>query len=285
MKTTAFKIKKILIPLDLSDNSLLALEHGTFMARLFKADLVLVHVIETLVLRADLGKFSPLERKNAVQIVQQRLEEIAHDVKIKHGVKAHVCVKEGKIAPMIREAGDEFGVELIVMGTHGVSGFEEFFMGSNAYRVVTEAHCPVLTVQKHATKPGFQNILLPIDSSDATLEKVRYASELAKKYNAKITILGILSFNDEDVDEKMERRLEQVEKYLDKKEVMFESLVVEGDNLASVTLKQAKKLKADLICIMTEQEENLTGLFMGPFAQQVVNHSRIPVLSIKPMVE
>jgi nucleotide-binding universal stress UspA family protein len=142
-----------------------------------------------------------------------------------------------------------------------------------------------LSVQKHATKAGFEKILLPIDSSPATLEKVRFAAELAKKYNAHIYVLGILSFRDDEVAEKLERRMEQVEKFLDKKEVLYESMVVEGENLATITLKQAKKLKADLICIMTEQEENLTGLFMGPFAQQVVNHSRIPVLSIKPLTE
>jgi nucleotide-binding universal stress UspA family protein len=171
------------------------------------------------------------------------------------------------------------------MGTHGVSGFEEFFIGSNAFRVVTEATCPVLSVQKHSIKPGFNRILLPIDSSSSSLEKVRYAAEIAKKYNSTILILGILSVADDDAAAKLEIRLEQVEEFLDKKDVNFESSVVEGENLASISLKQAKKLKADLICIMTEQEENLTGLFLGPYAQQVVNHSKIPVLSIKPLVE
>ena len=142
-----------------------------------------------------------------------------------------------------------------------------------------------MSVQKHTTKPGFERILLPIDSSEASLEKVRYAAEIAKKYNSIICILGILSIADDDAAAKLEIRLEQVEKYLEKKDVNYESSVVEGENLATVTLKQAKKQKADLICIMTEQEENFTGLFLGPFAQQVVNHSKIPVLSIKPLVE
>jgi nucleotide-binding universal stress UspA family protein len=58
--------------------------------------------------------------------------------------------------------------------------------------------------------------------------------------------------------------------------------MVEGENLATVTMKHAKKRKSDLIVIMTEQEENFSGILMGPYAQQVVNHSKIPVLSITP---
>lgn len=280
-----FKINRILIPLDLSENSMIALEHGSFMARLFKADIILVHIIEAKVMTIDLGTVSASDRKSAAEIVQARLDEIARDVKVKTGAKVSTVVKAGKIAKMIKEASEEYEVDMILMGTHGVSGFEEFFIGSNAFRVVTEAKCPVLSVQRHTTKPGFERILLPIDSSEASLEKVRYAAEIAKKYNSIICILGILSIADDDAAAKLEIRLEQVEKYLEKKDVNYESSVVEGENLATVTLKQAKKLKADLICIMTEQEENFTGLFLGPFAQQVVNHSKIPVLSIKPLVE
>jgi nucleotide-binding universal stress UspA family protein len=50
-------------------------------------------------------------------------------------------------------------------------------------------------------------------------------------------------------------------------------------------MKYGKKIGADLIVIMTEQEENLTGFILGPFAQQVVNHSKIPVMSIRPAAE
>ena len=57
-----------------------------------------------------------------------------------------------------------------------------------------------------------------------------------------------------------------------------------GDNIASLTMKYGEKIKADLIVIMTEQEENLTGLLLGPFAQQVVNRSKIPVMSITPKI-
>jgi len=282
MPKKSFKISRILIPLDLSENSMLALEHGTFMAKLFKAELYLVHIMETRVLRLDLGAFSTAEKKSATEAVQGKLEELAREVYLKHGIKTKAVIKSGKISKSIVEAANENKIDIIVMGTHGVSGFEEFFIGSNAFRVVTEDACPVLTVQTHTTKMGFEKILLPIDSSDESREKVPYAMRLAKAYNAKIHILGILSVDDDDAAVVLDKKLEQVEKFMEKHEVEYTSELVEGDNLAITTLKYAKKTKSDLICIMTEQEENFTGIFIGPYAQQVVNHSKIPVLSIRP---
>lgn len=282
MPQKSFKINRILIPLDLSENSMLALEHGTFMAKLFKAELYLVHIMETRVLRLDLGAFSSSEKKNATETVQAKLEELANDVYLKHGIKTKAIIKSGKISKSIVDAAKDNKIDIIVMGTHGVSGFEEFFIGSNAFRVVTESTCPVLSVQTHSTKVGFEKILLPIDSSEESREKVPYAMRLAKNYNAKVHILGILSVDDDDAAIVLDKKLEQVEKYMEKHEVDYTSELVEGDNLATTTLKYAKKTKCDLICIMTEQEENFTGIFIGPYAQQVVNHSKIPVLSIRP---
>ncbi|MEY4110322.1 MAG: hypothetical protein RLZZ46_677 [Bacteroidota bacterium] len=285
MAKKTFKISRILIPLDLSENSMLALEHGTFMAKLFKAELFLVHIMETRVLRLDLGSITTAEKKSATEAVQTKLDELASQVYLKHGIKTRTIIKAGKISKSIVDAATENKIDIIVMGTHGVSGFEEFFIGSNAFRVVTESTCPVLTVQTHTSKMGFEKILLPIDSSDESREKVPYAMRLAKAYNARIHILGILSVDDDDAAALLDKKLEQVEKYMEKHEIDYTSELVEGDNLATTTLKYAKKSKADLICIMTEQEENFTGIFIGPYAQQVVNHSKIPVISIRPEVE
>ncbi len=280
MKT--FKINRILIPVDLSPNSLLALEHASFMAKLFKADLILAHVMETKTLKLDLGSFTKGDKKNAEEVITQKLNNLALELKIKTGCKVSSILKSGKISKGIAEATAEGKADIIVMGTHGISGFEEFFMGSNAFRVVTEAKVPVITVQTHSSKIGFNNILCPVDSSSASLEKARYVAVMAKKYNSKVHILGILSVDDDDAALKLDKKLEQFEKYLKKNEIKFTMEMVEGANLASITLKQAKKNKSDLIVIMTEQEENMTGFFLGPYAQQVVNHSSIPVMSITP---
>jgi nucleotide-binding universal stress UspA family protein len=273
-----FKIQKILTPVDLSDNSLLALEHGIFMAKLFKADIILAHIVEQ-------SSFSFSNSPQAINPqVESKLKDLADEVKIKSGGKVEVVIKYGKISKKIVEAVKEKNVDLVIMGTHGVSGFEEFFSGSNSFRVVTESPCPVISVQTHSQKIGFHEKLLPIDNSAPSREKVSYAVEIAKHYGAKIHLLGILSVEDNAIVAKFNRMFDQIEDYLKQNDLKFTSELVYGDNIASLTMKYGEKINADLIVIMTEQEENLTGLLLGPFAQQVVNRSKIPVMSITPKI-
>jgi nucleotide-binding universal stress UspA family protein len=270
-----FKIQRILIPVDLSENSLLALDHAGFMAKLFKAEITLLHVKE------PKGLFSN-HSSDASDGLAAQLENLATQLKLSTGGKVMVLTKSGKISKSIVEAANECKADVVVMGTHGISGFEELFIGSNAYRVVTEATCPIITVQTHANKIGFQNILLPIDNSAPSREKLRYAVELAQHYSSTIHLLGILTVEEDELTARFNKMFDQIEGYLKKHEVKFNSELVFGENIAKLTMKYGEKINADLLMIMTEQEENLTGLFLGPFAQQVVNHSRIPVMCIKP---
>ena len=281
---TSFNVKRILIPIDFSETSLLALDHATFMAKLFKADITLVHVVEKTTFKIELTK-----KKNSDgvtdKIIYAKLQELAEGVKHKTGNNVQVLTKSGKIAKKIVEAAKETLTDLIILGTHGVSGFEEFFMGSNAFRVVTESECPVISVQAHATKVGFNDIVLPIDNSAASRQKLRLAVELAKRYDSTLHIAGILTLDYKEIRTKFNAKLKQVEEYIKKHKVSYTVETLKGENIASLTLAYAEKIKADLIVIMTEQEEELTGLLMGTFAQQVVNHSKIPVMSVKPSLK
>jgi nucleotide-binding universal stress UspA family protein len=172
------------------------------------------------------------------------------------------------------------GADLIVMGTHGVSGFEEFFLGSNAYRVVTSASVPVLTVQEKADKMGFENIVLPIDSSQHTRDKVSEVVALAQAFGSKVHIAQLMK-EDDDVAI-MNLKVKQVAEHLEHKGISHEITILTEGNIATMTLNFAQTVKADLIAIMTDQE-NFTGFFVGEYAQQIVNHSKVPVLSVTPL--
>jgi len=168
------------------------------------------------------------------------------------------------------------------MGTHGASGFEEFFVGSNAHKVVTVAPCPVITVQTHAKKLGFTNIIVPIDRTAHSREKVEIATTMAILFAAKLHIVGLLESEEEQEYDKLQIVLDQVQHALEKTGLPFSRTTVKGQNLAVEALKYGEKVNADLVIIMTEHESELNGIFMGARAKQIVNHSKIPVMSIKP---
>jgi len=281
---TPFKIEKILIPIDFSETSMLAIEHAAYTAQLFKAELVLLHVVENhwekfSIIVPEMRISQPDEIINAIE---KRLEETATTIRSKYGVKSIAITANGTIYSEIINVSREHNVDLVVMGTHGSSGFAEFFVGSNAYKVVTQSEHPVISVQTHAQKLGFQNILLPIDDSLHSRQKVNHAIIMARHFSSKIHIVGLADFNGELDLHKFEIKLEQIEAYIHKCDLTCTRKTMIGQNQATMTAEYAKEIGADLIMIMTDQEENITGRLMGTYAQQIINHSKIPVMSIQP---
>lgn len=281
----AFKIQKILIPIDFSETSLIAIEHGAFTAQLFKADIVLLHVVEK-----HWEKFSivaPEMRVNApddfINSIEKRLEDLAGNIRTKYGVKSTCITSNGNIFSEIVSVSKEHNIDLVFMGTHGTSGVVEFFVGSNTYKVVTESICPVISVRAHASKVGFKNIVLPIDDSTHSRQKVNHAVVMAKHFASKVHILGLADSTDEGELKKFEIKLDQIEEYLKKCELPYSRKTINGGNQAKVSYDYAKSVNGDLMVIMTDQDENLTGRLLGTYAQQIVNHSKIPVMSIQPI--
>jgi nucleotide-binding universal stress UspA family protein len=280
----AANIKRILVPTDFSETGSLAFDHAVFMARLFKAELHLVHVIE--VIDATYSIYNPAIPVIDLSVIESdcktRLEGMKADLKKKHSIASQVYVVHGRPEQAVMDLAESKNIDLVVMGTHGASGFDEFFIGSNAYRVVTTCPCPVITVQKHAKKLGFTDIVLPIDDSRHTRDKVGAVLGLGKKFGSRIHILALVDELSKEEKNKMETRLAPVKKAIEKAGLSWTEKLMKSDNVAKTSLNYAKKIKADLISIMTDHESKLTGMFIGPFAKQIVNHSRIPVLSVKP---
>ncbi len=278
-------VKKIVIPIDFSETSLLAIDHGAFMAKLYKAGLVLVHVVERnwqdfSIVVPELKFEAP---SNMFTLIENKLQDLAEKIRKEYGVNVTAISTEGSICKEVVDLVKTENADLIIMGTHGISGFEEVFLGSNSFKVVTLAECPVLTVQSHSRRIGFSELLLPIDNSRHSSQKVSHAVSLAKKYGARINVLGLLEADDATEIDKFNVKIERVIEYIEKSEIPVTMNTIVGGNLAKNTIGAAKQNNSDLIIIMTDQDENFTGSFLGPYAQQIVNLSWVPVLSIKPM--
>lgn len=282
-----FLSKKILVPVDFSETGQLALEHAAFLARLSKSELILLHVFPHSEYSFQIPEpVMVLENRKALEeIVDAKLKETAEMVQANYGITPRTFSTNGKVAAEVVQFAREEKADLIVMGTHGAKGFEEIFIGSNAEKVVSIAPCPVITVQTNAKKIGFTNIVLPIDRSLHSREKVEPAIALASLYAAKIHIVGLLDEEDmaeENGYEKLQLVLDQVQHAVEKAGLTFTRHTIKGERLAAEALKYGESVSADLVIIMTEQESKLTGVFLGALARQIVNHSRIPVMSVKP---
>ena len=279
-----FEIKNILTPTDFSATAHLAIEHSAFMARVSKATLHLLHVIKISEFTYTIN--NPAAIGNDIKDIEnfslQKLNEIAEQLCIKYGISVNTLISKGNPAEEIEIAVTNYNIDIVIMGTHGASGFNEYFIGSNAHKTIKKCHCPLLTVQVDSKKIGFHDIVLPIENTHHSLEKVNKTIDFAKLYAAKIHLLGIHHKIEDATEKQFELMLENVEMVISHAGLSYDKTIVNGENLAEQTLKYATKNNADLIVVLTDHESELNDSLLGALAKQMVNHSKIPVLSIKP---
>jgi nucleotide-binding universal stress UspA family protein len=276
-------IKNILIPTDFSETANLAVAHGAHMAHLFKAKIYLLHSVETTMYVGGPGE--PVlvqEAEKMYNLGVEQLNKVAEEIKQKYDVDLVTLTVSGKPAAAITQAVKDNNIDIIIMGTHGASGFEEFFMGSNAHKVVNLSPCPVISIRLTTKNIGFSNIIMPIGNDLHSRQKVNNVVDIATKYNSTVHIVGLLETNDPIDDKKFGIKLETVEHAFKKENIKYTKNLVRAHNPAVEAMKYSDENGGDLIVIMTQHESDLTGIFMGAGAKQIVNHSKIPVMSIRP---
>lgn len=270
---------RILVPIDFSDQSFIALEQSYNLSRLTNAELYLLHVIDE---AFHLPLIGVKEDKSMEKKVQKAMEKLADETHEKAGIEVQVMVAKGKIYDEIQKAAKKLKTSFIIMGTSGSIGIKRF-IGSNALRVIREADCPVITIKGKKHRSGCKHIVLPLDLQKETKEKVNKAIELSRLFGSTIHLVTVLSSDDEFIVNKLKRQLEQVHDYVEKNQIPCMSETIEGSDIAEEVIKYSKKVKADLIMVMTQQEMGWTDMFISPAAQTIINDSDIPVLSIRPI--
>jgi len=272
--------KLIIVGVDFSDCSMNALEHAVGIAKHSQSDMTMVWVNKAKQENSVALKDPEDARDDAIHRFEKLIEK--HQPDLENSTMKY-AIRDGKVYREIVSQAETDDAFLIVAGTHGSSGFEEFWIGSNAQKIVSASHCPVVTIRGGVNiDRNLSRIILPIDSTLETRQKAPFTTMLAKYFNAKIYVLGLYTTTVHAVRRKVNNYSEQVVKYLEENEVDHQLETIEADNITNDTLNFAKSVDANLISIMTEQEKTTANLWLGPYAHQMVNHSPIPVLSIQP---
>jgi universal stress protein A len=149
-KPTGIALKRILVPIDFSPLSKKALQYALRFAEEFRAGITLLHVIEPDVLPAFDGLMiaRPISPNGTHAKCATRLKLLASSTAIRATNYVQPTVRTGLPAHEIVEAAKEFDVDLIVIATHGYTGWKHFAIGSTAERVARAAPCPVLVVRE-----------------------------------------------------------------------------------------------------------------------------------------
>jgi nucleotide-binding universal stress UspA family protein len=271
-------MKRIIVPVDFSGESIKALRLAIIYANKFHADLQMVFVQETSNRRfkVEIDREYNTAKSDFENIISKYKKDLHQDCDFSY------IIKKGKVYEEIKNQAEAFEDSIIICSTNGESGFSEFFMGSNTYRLIQNTECPVISLTSEKYVGNIERIVLPIDYSKETREKVPFAAKIAKAFGAEIHIVKVTTTTNEAVNNKLKLYAKQVKNYLKEQNIAYQSTLLYGDNITESTIDYAKTIDADLIAIMTEQTKSLSNLLLGSYAHQMLNISPIPVVSITP---
>jgi nucleotide-binding universal stress UspA family protein len=300
------EIRHILCPVDFSDLSRRALDHAIAVAKWYGSRLTVLYVYH--VPRAGVAlsslpaapaaepvALSPADREQ----LRQQLRGLAPADAVKN-VPIECVVAEGDVtAEVLAEAQ---AADMVVLGTHGRSGFEHLMLGSVAEKVVRKAHCPVMTIPPaaaDASKPVpalFHRIVVGVDFSDASLHALKYALSLAEEADAHLTVVRVVEIPRELAEWAAESG--EGKGYVDRWKGLASTRLhdvvptdahvychieerVETGQPYRELLRVAAEQSAGLIVIGARGHGVLDRMFFGSTAQHVVRHAVCPVLTLR----
>ncbi len=272
-------MKNIIVPVDFSEDSLKGLDLAILISKKLKVNIQMVFVQKK---TADY--YPGTVEKDGHKHAEKRFEQILEEYNGKLGNKSSLnyIIKKGKIYEEIVNQAQSFEDSIITATTHGASGFEELFIGSNAFRIISATDRPVITITKGDVPESFNKIVLPIDITVQTRQKLPMTFEVAKLFDSEVHVISVASSKGKKIQNRLKAYNKQVVEFLNSKKIKTVSDNVYGDNITDITLNYANSIKADLISIMTEQETSLSNILLGSYAHQMLNNSYIPVMSITP---
>jgi nucleotide-binding universal stress UspA family protein len=269
-------MKNFIVPVDFSVESL----NGLKMAILFsKKTRVSIQMIYVLPKAAEMDKSAMEAETHAAEdrfkkIVQEFSSQLGNDSNLNY------MVNRGRIYQEVVSQAESLPDSIISASTHGASGFQELFIGSNAFRIISATDKPVITLRKNSCPESIGRIVLPIDLSVDSRQKVPFTLELAKLFGAEVHVVGIHTLRGLGNKRRIRSYISQVASYIEDK-VPCETNEVFGDNVVELVNNYAQAIKADLISITTERPSGIS-LIIGNTVHQILNKAEVPVLCLTP---
>jgi nucleotide-binding universal stress UspA family protein len=280
---------QILVPVDLEPQSLIAMEQSYNLARLLPAGIVLLYVYDPPAsIRSLFGASYDAE---ILKKLEEKLAELSAKVQAETGIEVTFIIETGRVYSKILETADKIQARFIIMGTHSqpeLPGDAVGVLGANSSRVLRSAKCPVITINGRHHFDGCRNIMLPLDLTMESRQKVTWGIRIAKVYGAAIKVVsGIWSMNNPDVRKRLKILADQVQHVIETEGIrctvdLIENVENEKALIPNLLNYAEKQGDIDLIMIMTQQEVGVIEFFVGSRAQEFVRLSPIPVMCIAP---
>ncbi|PTM11399.1 MAG: universal stress protein UspA [Bacteroidetes bacterium] len=273
-------MKKILVPTDFSAQANFALHVASQLAKKHDCEIYLLHMLELPVNEIDaLSTHSDLpEAMFYMKLARKRFDDVLEKPFLKN-IKVHEIVKFHQAFDGIIDSCKEFKIDIIVMGSHGVSGFKEMFIGSNTEKVVRTSDIPVLVIKNYHKIFKVKNFIFASDFLEENKKPFKKAIKFAKLNNAALHLLMINTpskfLTTDEADSRMQEFM---------KGSRFKNYTINIYNDYTIEkgiLNFAHHIDAGLIGMSTHGRKGIAHFFNGSISEDLVNHAKRPVITFR----
>ena len=273
-------MKRILVPTDFSKHAEYALKVAAQIAKRNDGEIFLLHMLELPSAGNDaLSRAHDIPElmffKNAAV---SKLDDLMNSSYL-DGVKISRIIQFEMAFEGIIKNGEAHNVDLIVMGSHGASGFQEMFIGSNTEKVVRNSNVPVLVIKREEDNFNASKFVFTSDFSEEIKKPFEKVVEFANKFNAHLHLVNVNTPNNFKSTKVAQKQMDEfvAEFKIDN----YSTHIYNDVNVEKGILHFAKSIDADIIGMSTHGRKGLSHFFNGSISEDLVNHAKRPVITFK----
>ncbi len=273
-------MKKILVPTDFSEQATIALRAATNIARKSGAEIILLHIIdlpqETMDMIKpgyDLPEIMFFKEHAEAKLTQTSLSEELN------GLNVSQILKLGRTFNEVTDVAKANNIDLIVMGSHGASGFKELFIGSNTEKVIRTSEIPVLAIKGTETEVSFNKVVFANDFTEETAEGFQKIIDFLKVNGAQPHFLMVNTPNNFKPTHIAQQLAHDFLKQYNLDD--YEFSIYNDLDIEKGILNFAERVDADLIAMGTHGRKGFARLLNGSISEDLMNHSPRSIITFK----
>jgi len=262
-------MKNILVPVDFSPASDVALKYAAELARALKATVRLLHI------NTQGGSIKDENINKLRSLIDSLGERYA-------SIKWDTVIESGSVADVIISCAKK-DVDMIAMGTQGVSSPKKVLLGTNTAEIIEKASCPVFAIPVTTTPYAPRNILFATDYAPGDWQSAKVLTDMARDLNATITYLHVTRADD---DEELEQEQKQLQEFTNdiKTSTDFsriKSMIISDNNVFMGLDSALQDSAVDLLCLSTRKRSLMEKLYNPSVTRRMAIHTQIPLLAFK----
>jgi len=274
-------IKNILVPVDFSECAIGALETAILFANQYNAEIHLIHVQDAIKPigwrhnRTSEEEFK-IELSKEREIAYKELNDLSKQF---NGPKYKLSVHSGSVVDAVQAYAANNSIDLIIIGSHGASGKQEYFIGSNAQKIIRRVPSNILVVKESMQDLNLKNVVYASNFDQRELETLKLFRDLILPFNPTVHLVHI------NTDPFFGLPFSIIKEVMDSQKDLFSTMKVKTHYFKDYSVDSgvrhiSEELQADLIAISNHLKRPIKRIFSGSSVEALANHSDLPVLSL-----